>query len=316
MRRLLESGYFWLVLAAAVFLVCVGLTICFWDWLRPPAPTMVSNSETLRNAGLLIGGLLAFVFAAWRASVAGRQADASQRQAKIADRGLLNDRYQKAAEMLGSSVLAVRLGGIYALQGLAEQHPEQYHVPVMQQLCSFVRHPTEVEGQPTVVSSEVELGPVYGATTAQDFAAAGALEIEVVREDIQAAMDSIASCHTRNLEIETIHNYSIDLHGADLRGVDLSNKDLSRAPEYDEAAPFDYAMIGTMHTNLRRVKLHYAHLGRTNLTRTDLSHASGLTQSILDDAYADPKMPPRLDYAFDAETDKVLVWQKTPGNHE
>ena len=92
MRRLLESGYFWLVLAAAVFLVCVGLTICFWDWLRPPAPTMVSNSETLRNAGLLIGGLLTFVFAAWRASVAGRQADASQRQAKIADRGLLNDR--------------------------------------------------------------------------------------------------------------------------------------------------------------------------------------------------------------------------------
>ncbi len=312
MRSLLESGYFWLVLAAVIFLVGIGLTVCFWGWLHPPAPTMVSNSETLRNTGLLIGGLLAFVFAVWRAWVAERQANAAQRQAETADRGLLNDRYQKATEMVGSNVLAVRLGGIYALQGLAERYPEEYHVPVMQQLCSFVRHPTEVEGQPAVGPSEVELGPVYGATTAQDFAAAGTLEIEVVREDIQAAIDSIASCHTRNLHIEMLHNYWIDLHDADLRGVDLSSKDLSRAPEYDEAAPFDYAMIGTMHTNLRGGKLHYANLARTNLTRTDLSHASGLTQSILDDAYADPRMPPRLDYTFDAETGKALVWCGTP----
>ena len=159
-------------------LVGIWLTICFWGWLHPEAPTTVSNSETLRNVGFLIGGALAFMFAAWRGWVAERQADAAQRQAETAlrqaetaDRGLLNDRYQKAAEMLGSNVIAVRLGGIYALQGLAERHPEEYHVPVMQQLCSFVRHPTEVEGQPNVGSGEEELGPVYGATTAQDFAA-------------------------------------------------------------------------------------------------------------------------------------------------
>ena len=168
--------------------------------------------------------------------------------------------------MLGNDVLSERLGGIYALQGLAEQHPEQYHVPVMQQLCSFVRHPTEVEGQPIVAQDEVELGSGYGASTAQDYAAAGSLEIEVVREDIGAAMDSIASCHARNIRIETLHNYWIDLHGADLRGIDLSDKDLSRAPEFDEASPFDFAVIGTLHTNLRGVKLHRSNLIRTNLT--------------------------------------------------
>ena len=263
---------------------------------------VVDNSEqTLRNVGLLIGGLLAFVFAVWRAWVAERQANAARQQAETAllqaetaQQSLLNERYQRGAEMLGSDVLSERLGGIYALQGLAERHPEPYHVPVMRQLCSFVRHPTEVEGQPPVGSINIDWGSAYGASTAQDFAAAGTLEIEVVREDIQAAMDSIASCHTRNLQIETLHNYWIDLHSADLRGVDLSNKDLSRAPEYDEAAPFDYAMIGTMHTNLRGVKLRYANLARTNLTRTDLSHASGLTQCILDDAYADPGMPTKV----------------------
>ena len=198
------------------------------------------------------------------------------------------------------------------LRSLAEERPEQYHVQVMKQLCSFVRHPTEVEGQPTVGLREVELGAAYGATTAQAFAAAGSLEIEVVREDIQEAMHSIASCHTLNLKFEPHHNYWIDLHGADLRGVDLSNRDLSRAPEYDESAPFDHSMIGTMYTNLRGVKLHYAYLARTNLSQTDLSYASGLIQSILDDAYADPRRPPKLDYAFDADTDEPLVWRGKP----
>ena len=299
----------------------IGLAIWFWDWLSCGE----SGSTTIRNVGLVIAGSVALPLAIWRGLVADKQASAAQRQASAGQRqveavqsqvataqeqadtaheSLLNERHQRGTEMLGSSVLSVRLGGIYAFQGLAEQHPEQYHVRVMQQLCSFVRHPTEVEGQPTVSSREVELGVV------------GGLEIEVVREDIQAAMHSIALCHTRNLQFETQHNYLIDLHGADLRGVDLSNKDLSRAPEYDEAAPFDYAMIGTMHTNLRGVKLHYANLSRTNLTQTDLSHALGLTQSILDDAYAEPRMPPRLDYAFDAETGKALVWRKAPGNRQ
>ena len=45
--------------------------------------------------------------------------------------------------MLGSAVLSVRLGGIYGLARLAEDHPDQYHVPIFQLLCSFVRRPPE-----------------------------------------------------------------------------------------------------------------------------------------------------------------------------
>ena len=315
MNRFLKTSVFWFTLLAIVLLsVSVWLTWWLWDWLHTSASNPVSNSETLRNVGLLIGGLLAFAFAGWRAWVAERQANAAQRQVETADRSLLNDRHQKAAEMLGSSVLAVRLGGIDALQGLAEQNPEQYHVPVMKQLCSFVRHPTEVEGQPTVDSSEIELGQFYGASTAQDYAAAGTVEIEVIRDDIQAAMDSIASCHARNLEIETLQNYRLDLHRADLRGVNLIAKDLSGAPprNIEGIASFDYlnyAPIGWWYTDLREAKLRYAKLHHANLTNVDLSSASGLTQAALDDTYADSKMPPRLNFAFDFDTHEPLVWR-------
>ena len=312
-------------------LIILGVSFIFLDWLRTSSTTVEtkttesittvatilveSGSTTVRTIGFVIAGVIAVVIAAWRGRVADRQANIAQEN--LVSQRLISvaDQYQKATNMLVSPSLAIRLGGIHQLEGIANTYPAEYHAWVMQQLCSFVRHPTEVEGQPIVAPDEIELGSVYGASTAQDFAAAGSLEIEVVREDIRAAMDSIASCHARNIRIETLHNYWIDLHGADLRGIDLSYKDLSRAPEFDETSPFDFAVIPTLHTNLRGVKLHYSNLIRTNLTRTDLSHAIGLTQSILDDAYADPRMPPKLDYAFDVETGKQLIWQKTSGNH-
>ena len=90
---------------------------------------MESRSTTARNVGILFFGLIAIWFGIWRGVVADRQAKASQHQAETARSGLLNERYQKGAEMLGSPVLAVRLGGIYALQHLAEDEPEQYQRP-------------------------------------------------------------------------------------------------------------------------------------------------------------------------------------------
>ena len=138
-RGILKSGSFWFAFWAAVFLV-VGVvsSVVFWGWLHPKDSQSASNSETVRNLGILIGGVIAFVFALWRGWVAERQAATAQRQAKIAlqqaataERGLLNERYQRGAHMLGSDVLSVRLGGIYALQHLAEDHPDQYHVQIM-----------------------------------------------------------------------------------------------------------------------------------------------------------------------------------------
>ena len=39
--------------------------------------------------------------------------------------------------MLGSQVLSVRLGGIYALARLAREYPEEYHVQIMRLLLCF-----------------------------------------------------------------------------------------------------------------------------------------------------------------------------------
>ena len=100
-----------------------------------------SHATTIRNLGFVIGGAIALMFAIWRGIVAQNQSEASHRQAETAQRGLLNERYQTGAEMLGNSVLSVRIGGIYALRRLAEEHPEEYRVQISHLFCAFVRHP-------------------------------------------------------------------------------------------------------------------------------------------------------------------------------
>ena len=84
----------------------------YWSWLAGDD----SGSATISNVALVLAGAIALSLAVWRARVASRQADTAQQ-------GLLDERYQKGAEMLGSQVNAVRLGGIYALERLARDYP-------------------------------------------------------------------------------------------------------------------------------------------------------------------------------------------------
>ena len=105
----------------------------FWCWLSAGE----SGSTAIRNLGLVVAAIIALPLAIWRSIVAERQAATAQRQSETAQRGLLNERYQKGSEMLGSHVLSVRLGGIYALTRLAREHPGDYHTQIMSLLCAF-----------------------------------------------------------------------------------------------------------------------------------------------------------------------------------
>ena len=176
-------------LTIVAVLVSGWLIVQNWDWLSNDVWSWLgtepngegrqeTNSTTLRNIGLVVAGLIALPLAVWRSLVAQkqaeaalRQADTALRQAETAQQGLLNDRYQQGAEMLGNDVLSVRLGGIYALQRLAEEHPEQYHVQIMRLFCAFVRRPTE--------DQVLELRRIQGES------------IPPLREDVEAIMTAI-----------------------------------------------------------------------------------------------------------------------------
>ena len=126
-----REGFWWGAGIAALLTTGILLSWVYWEDLRGDHESL---STTIRNLAFVIGGIIAIVLAVWRSVVA-------ERQANTAQRSLLNERYQKGAEMLGNDVLSVRLGGVYALQRLAEEDSKQYHIQVMRLFCAFVSDP-------------------------------------------------------------------------------------------------------------------------------------------------------------------------------
>ena len=273
-RRLIVT----LVALLAAFLGTIWW--CGWDWLRMmwssgwwwlrKSPTgLESGSTTIRNIGLLAGGGIA-IWVAYRRSV-------------ISQLGLLNERYQKGAEMLGSGVLSVRLGGIYALHRLAEDGPEQYHVQIMRLLCAFVRNPTK--GKDSDDRSRAAVNEESGQRTIK-------LKVKalMVLEDVQAALEAIGTRSDADVKLEKKEKFEPDLSGAQLSGVDLSKRkanlsgvDLSDAvfapPDLKHldlnAWQFVYEVPHTK-AILSNVNLSGANLVRADLTEASLSWSAVL----------------------------------------
>lgn len=221
-----------LCVAGVGLLFAISYTVGLWppDTAAPIyrdgvaiASSWSDRLERVATAGILIGGVIALGVASWRAHSADQQANAAQkqvdtalrqvdtaqkqvataqRQAQTAYQGLLNERYQKGAEMLGSSVLSVRFAGIYALGQLAEDHPEQYYIQIMQLLCAFVRYPPD---------TDVPRVSTEGSA----------------RVDVTETVAWIGG--HRNRAIEVLSEYQPDLTDAHLQDAYLGGADLSSA---------------------------------------------------------------------------------------
>ena len=221
-----------------------------WIWLgATPDGRDESNSATLRNVGLIVAAVVALPLAIWRSSVAERQADTAQR-------GLLNERYQKGAEMVGSAVLSVRLGGIYALQRLADEHPEQYHVQIMRLFCAFVRNPTETKAGED--RRHAEVAPPHTPPS--------------LREDVQTVMMAIGNRSNAHLHLESQARLQLDMRGSDLRSALLVDMKLTTPPWQASTVP-PMSEILNMHTDLSHAKLCSARLGFATLQNANLRHS-------------------------------------------
>ncbi len=321
--RPLKSGKFWIALSVAVFVVAAVVVAVQWDWLSDDE----STSATIRNIGLVVAGMVALPLAVWRALVADRQASAAQQQADSARGSMLNDRYQKGAEMLGSEALSVRTGGIYALRSLSEEHADSYHLQVMQVFCSFVRYPTKDDGTEFRADSDEEE------------------DERMLRADVQDIMRAIGSRDPASICLEREEDFKLYLRGADLsymqvRSARLSSAWLTKADlSGSELRHADLSGARMRQADLSGAKLHNADLSEAQFWSANLSNAMlrdanlsgadfcgvdaksaayresarGLTQGQLDDAWADPDNPPKLDGVLDADTGQQLVWRGRTG---
>ena len=97
----------WIIGGVLLTGVMIGTWTMWPAWLTGDE----SASTTIRNLGLVIIALIGLPLVIQRSNSAERQARAAHRQSELAEQGLLNDRFQKGAEMLGHRDGAVRIGG-------------------------------------------------------------------------------------------------------------------------------------------------------------------------------------------------------------
>lgn len=326
------------VSAAGALVLTVGLTLGLY-WLAYsfdelwPNGGFASLFQATSFHGLVLVAIatIGVPFALWRsltlqkqaeialkqADIALKQADIALKQVEIAQSGLLDDRYQTGIELLGHDAkLSVRLGGIYALERVAESDPLTYHIPAMSVLSVFIRNwhiklDNEQKGLP---------------------------------EDVYAILEVIGRRSRKQHEIELERKYLVNLRGAhlhrwtpdvplfapapDFSNVDFSDADLSEVQLSQVKlanSRFSYANLSgamLMHADLSHasfvgadlsdVSLAYANLSEASfdwarLSETDLKQASGLTQEQINSAKIDAQRPPVLTDAVDSNTKQPLI---------
>ena len=154
--------------------------------------------------------------------------------------------------MLGSNVVSVRLGGIYALRTLVEEQPCRYYVQCMRLLCAFARNPTaDSNVQPLVDIAIPENASEATRSLEKRFR---------VREDVQAVVEMLLYWDDEWMWLEDQQGFIPDLRGAVLESVNLSMVDMGGAELVD--------------ANMRRANLTNAILMDADLTFAVLSWAN------------------------------------------
>jgi len=139
-----------------------------------------------------------------------RRIKASERQVQAVEDGQVTERFSRAIEHLGTKNLAVRLGGIYALERIAKDSPDD-HWTVMETLSAFVR-----ENANSVLRRE-------------DFkkSLCTRSDVDVPRPET-AVLEALKVLGRRRKEQDPTGS-RLDLRGAKLAGLRLEDSDLSRA---------------------------------------------------------------------------------------
>jgi hypothetical protein len=215
---------------------------------------MTAAIQALGAIAVLIG-----IYFAWAnlRTTQEAQKDTQKTQAEtlgITNKGQITERFTKAIDQLGATDnrgqprLELRLGGIYALEGIARES-EDYHWPIMEVLTAYVRvhAPVQKTQDKQLTKSKKQ---------ATNNAVQPAVSTDALSPDIQAILTVIGRRDSRT-----------ELAGSEM--LDLSNTNLAKADLFEAYLAFA-DLIGA---NLSGADLRGAVLSSTFLNGADLRGA-------------------------------------------
>jgi Pentapeptide repeats (8 copies) len=199
-----------------------------------------------------------------------------RRSLEITREGQITERFTRAIDQLGHARLDVRLGGIYALERIARNSPDD-RATIGEVLTAFIR--SQAPWPPSLPGQYLETAPIDRVPKLQTRA-----------PDVQASLWVLARSGFADAlgEDRWLDLSAVDLRRADLRNARLGDVDL-------RFAGLPRAYLGGAH--LRGAFLDGSHLEGARLFSADLEGAS-LDGTYLQDAEADvrTKWPDGFDW--------------------
>lgn len=298
-----------------------------------------SRSSIIQFFGTLF--LLLTAFVGWRnLKAVEKNAETASENLQVMRQGQITDRFSKAVSQLGESApnkLAVRLGAIYALEGIAKES-EVYHPPIMELLCTYVR-----ENAPWIDETKPQERPpadiqailtVIGRRNLQHDDKSNRRTINLKETDLRGA--NLSYAHLENAFLAGAHLEEADLigshlqntwcntmhlEGAALNGAHFENANLSHVhfegPDHTRSADIYFVRFDGAHlffANFENVFFYDVHLEGANL-----SSAKNITFDQLNDkAFWDGKTklpdnikncipPPKPQIDYMAEMDQIIT---------
>ncbi len=310
------------VVTAVVIVLPVIWTLPDWPGLVSSDPSLTAKeradleNDARRTIIQVVGGLLLVgtLYFTWR------RVGAAEKTVQLSEQGQITERFTRAIEQLGSEKLAVRLGGIYALERIARDS-ERDHWPIMEVLTAFVREnarwrdppPSEEAAEPPRPPADIQAILTALGRRERSKEREGDRRLDLNKTDLRAA--ALRDAHLEGAILVEAHLEGADLWRTHLEGAHLWRTHLEEADV--DGAHLERAGLNGAHlegaffceaylkgANLNGAHLEGADLNNANLEGALLRGATGLTREQIDEAITDEttKLPSYLT-ASEAATD-------------
>jgi len=236
-----------------------------WQWY-------LANATAINPIGTFVGAIGAFATAAILAWAGLRNARAAAENAHTAARRheeqtkadrqrRITESFSKATEQLASEKIEARLGGIYTLERISRESPDDYWA-IMETLTAFVRKHARWKERDKIASETLE--SLYDDEKSKD-----AVQPEPAT-DIAAILAVIVRREDENRDREMTKGWRLDFTASDLRRARLAGAHLEGARL--AGAHLEGAELRGAH--LERASLREAHLQGARLAGAHLQGAN------------------------------------------
>lgn len=269
--------------------------------------SLFGNVGTLAT---IVGGIILFLnfrIAQERLSIDTTKID---NDAKLAEARLTTERFSKAVEQLGSENLHIRLGGIYSLEKLTGDSPNDYWT-IMELLTAFIREKSPAKEVWHLEGGKVETDVEAALTVIARQKSYRRAENEELSKRLDLSYAYLPGINLAEAYLEGAKLTGANLRGAsfyesNLSGADFNNACLMEAIFLDS----DLSWANFANANLERACFRESDLTRAmllgaNLNETSLEGAYDLSEDqVLDGFLCETKLPKELNISGpDADRD-------------